>query len=920
MAALLLEKHILALPWKGFCASLALFFFSADTLYAKAEVSVAQTQVQTGEEPEYAKIDWQQSSSSDLAEQLGFMEGPDTGQVCRGYYVEPSFSAVDANLKADQIPIHASADQTELSLTGVSTLKGNVILEQPNQMLGSDLLYIHRSADGKKLEEMDAYGHVYLRRAGELVLGDHGTFNLSDKTGQMDHVLYRHSLSGDNADIRSLNDEQSKVSGVNAWGSAEQFNQTKDGLIVIQQASYTTCPPLTHIWSIKASQITLNRDSGEGKATQARLYYKDVPIFYTPYLSFPIDDRRKSGVLLPTAAYSSQNGYDVSLPYYFNLAPNYDTVFTPEYISERGLNLNDQFRYLASNGSGNFHGSFLPQDREFSDFQNDEAQTYNNGKSPDSPATLDDLLNDSTNRYFLSWRDTRQYDPHWSSSVYANRASDDYYFQDFSNDPAQTTDNQIYSTANVAYNSEHIYFSTILESYQTLHPVNEGLVLDPYQKLPEIVLNAHYPEAFDNIDLGVDNQFDYFTIDQTPGLTTTSPEGSRAFTEPKASWTLSSISGYIKPAVELSATQYNLSDQLPGENSEISRVLPISDIDSGLYFDKDASWFGHSYQQTLEPRLFYLYVPYRNQDDIPLFDTTVEPFTYQQLFRTNRFTGEDRIGDTDQISYALTSRILDGESGEERMHASIGEIYYFENRRVNIDPNSVDIVTSYNSVPSDNSFSPVAAEVGYQLSRVWSLNGNLAWNPEAGQEQGLNMQTGETDTFTVPKGINNGSFALQYKKDNSHIFNAGYTFLRGGDQLVDNNGLPVVSSNGTSVSPQSSENDLSQTDLSAVFPLSAQWKSFARWNYNLSQGHSQNVLGGIEYDSCCWSIRLVEAHAFDYLDAENNNQPRYDNTLYLQFAFIGLGNVSANNASGTLVSSIPGYTDTFGAPLPGFKT
>ncbi len=875
-----------------------------------ATEAAATTSTATLNKNDYPRLDWSEMTSMQIASQLGFVDDTNSNQVCRGYYVEPSFTSVDSALQADQIPINASADETELSLTGASVLKGNVVLEQPNQMVGSDLLYINRDANSGQVDNIQAYGHVFLRRPGELVIGDNGTFNLNDKTGQMEQVVYRRSLYDTSANITSLDDTQSKVTGVNAWGNAVQFNQTKEGLIVINQGTYTTCPPLQQVWSVKAKRITLDRDTGTGTASQARLYYKEMPIMYVPYMSFPIDARRKSGFLLPNGGYSSQTGYDVSLPYYINLAPNYDMTFTPEYMSSRGVNLNDDFRYLTSNGKGDFHGAFLPGDRAFSQFQSDEAALYANTPPAEVPATLSRLENDNDNRYFVSWKDDRQYDPHWSSNVYVNRVSDDYYFQNFPSDPAQTSDYQIHNTGDVAYNSDHWYFKTMMEGYQTLHPINQPPVDNAYEKLPEIVLNANYPQAVGDVDVGVNNQFDYFNETKTPGATESPVDGSRAITMPQLTLPLYSSAGYLKPSVELSATQYSLSNQVAGADNSIDRVLPISDVDSGLFFDKQGSFFGHAYQQTLEPRLFYLYVPYRNQDDIPLFDTTVEPFTYDQLFRTNRFTGYDRIGDTNQLSYALTSRILDPESGVEKMHVSVGEIYYFENRRVNIDPNSLDVVTLYNSVPPDNTLSPIASEASYRVTQYWNLNGNLAWNPQSGIEQEASnpQQEGETNAIQIPRGFNNGGLALQYKKDNSHIFNIGYTFLRGGDQLVDSNGTLLAQ-------PGSSKNNLNQSDLSAVWPLSPQWKTFSRWNYNISQNHDQNLMGGVEYDTCCWAFRLVGAHEFNYLDAENQDNPRFNNMIYLQFAFIGLGNVSTNNAAGLLRNSIAGYTDTFGTPL-----
>ncbi|MCD6045285.1 MAG: lptD [Gammaproteobacteria bacterium] len=889
-----------------FCTSALGAAETAATAPAKTETKMDTA---APDKNDYSHLNWSQMTPLEVASQLGFVDDTSSNQVCRGYYVEPSFTNIDAALQANQVPINASADESELSLTGVSVLKGNVILEQPNQMVGSDLLYIYRDADSGQVENIQAYGHVFLRRPGELVIGDSGTFNLGDKTGQMEQAVYRRSLINTSANITAIDDNQSKVTGVNAWGKAAQFSQTKDGLIVINQGTYTTCPPLERVWSVKASRITLDHDTGTGTAKNARLYYKEMPIFYIPYMSFPIDARRKSGFLMPNAGYSSQSGYDVAVPYYLNLAPNYDMTFMPEYMSARGVNLNDDFRYLNSNGGGDFHGAFLPGDRAFSQFQSDEAAIYDNGAATDTPATYNRLEDASDNRYFVSWKDDRQYDPHWSSNIYVNRVSDDYYFQDFNSDPAQTSDYQIHNIGDVAYNSDHWYFKTMMEGYQTLHPVNQAPVANSYEKLPEVILNANYPQAVGDVDVGVNNQFDYFTERKTPGATISPPDGSRAITMPQLTLPLYFGAGYLKPNVQLSAAQYSLSNQVPGEDSTISRTLPIYDVDGGLFFDKEGSWFGHAYQQTLEPRLFYLYVPYRNQDDIPLFDTTVEPFTYDQLFRTNRFTGYDRIGDTNQISYSLTSRILDADSGVEKMHVSVGEIYYFENRRVNIDPLTLDVVTLYNSVPPDNTVSPIASEASYRVTQDWSFNGNLAWNPQSGSEESAtNSQTGETDIVQIPRGFNNGGLALQYKRDNNHIFNIGYSFLRGGDQLVDSNGQLLAQ-------PGSSENNLNQTDVSAVWPLSPQWKTFSRWNYNVSQGHNQNVMGGLEYDTCCWALRLVGAHAFNYLDAEDQDNPRYNNMIYLQVALIGLGNVSTSNAAGLLRDSIVGYTDTFGAPL-----
>ncbi|NNM58635.1 MAG: LPS-assembly protein LptD [Legionellales bacterium] len=818
---------------------------------------------------------------TEIANLLGWVSKPNSNLICHGYYVEPNlnYAVPNENPAQKQPPLKISADQSLLSQTDTSKLAGHVVITQPNRSIDSDLAYINRNQQTLKPESIDVYGQVILREPGNLAIANQGHFNLLDKTGTLSDVIYRMTYGNNFVDTLEYPEGKPLVNtDVNSWGIAKTVNRQADGVITIYQGTYSACPPLTRAWHLSAQDISLNHNTGRGQAYNAFFYLGDIPVLYTPYFSFPIDKRRKSGFLYPTFGHSSTSGYELGIPFYWNIAPNYDATITPDVMTERGLQMNGIFRYLTPDSSGNVHGSFLYDDKEFANFQQDSLTNY----APTMPG-LSDLENASDNRYLISLQDTRSYSANWSSYLYLNHVSDDYYFEDFDSDPAQTTENQIVNQGDLYFNSEHWHFTGQMEGYQTLHPINQSYVANQYKELPELTLNGQYPAFSNGLNFNISNQFDDFYIDQDP-IAGTQPEGIRVNTTPEISLPKNWVWGFFKPDLQLSATQYNLTNQLPNEASNITRVLPIFDIDAGLFFDKDTRFFGHEYKQTLEPRLFYLYVPYENQNDIPLFDTTIQPFSFSQLFQTNRFTGLDRIGDANQVSLAVTSRFIDEATGDEKLRASIGEIYYFEQRQVNLDTDTLDLVTLDNQVPANTYISPVAGELNYFINKDWNVTSNIAWDPNYGQ-------------------TNNANIFFQYKTDNRHILNLGYTFLRGGDTFVPPDGTT------TTIPENSIQNNLNQTDFSIVWPLAGNWTGLARWNYNISHNYPQTYFAGIQYDACCWSFRAVAGREFNYLD--NMDTPQFNNEVYFQISLKTLGNVGTSSPTG-LLANIPGYVDTFG--------
>ncbi|MBY0544764.1 MAG: LPS assembly protein LptD, partial [Gammaproteobacteria bacterium] len=461
-------------------------------------------------------------SPSEIAELLGWVSAPNANYICKGYYIEPNLNYVVPvqSPGSKQQPISISSDRSLLSQTDTSKLAGHVVITQPNRSIDSDVAYINRNPKTLKPESIDVYGKVILREPGDLAIANQGHFNLLDKSGTLSDVIYRMTYGSMFVDTTTQPEGTQLVnSDVNSWGIAEKVEREPTGVVKIYNGTYSACPPLSSAWHIGANNITLNHDTGRGDAYNALFYLGNVPVLYTPYFDFPIDSRRKSGFLYPTFGHSSTTGYEVGIPFYWNIAPNYDATITPDEMTDRGLQLNAEFRYLTPDSSGNLHGSFLYDDKEFASFQQDSLVDY----PPGTPG-LSDLENDSDNRYLISFEDTRQYSDNWSSYLYANHVSDDYYFEDFDSDPAQTTDNQILNQGDLYYNSNHWHFTGQMEGYQTLHPINQSYVANQYKELPELVLDGQYNDLGYDTAFNITNQFDDFSIEQDP-VAGTQPEG-----------------------------------------------------------------------------------------------------------------------------------------------------------------------------------------------------------------------------------------------------------------------------------------------------------------------------------------------------------------------------------------------------------
>ncbi len=829
----------------------------------------------------------QNLAESAMAKELGWISCDENR--CGGFYLEEPFVYIKELANSDKVRV--TANEMLFAQHGTSIGQGKVTIARFDQQIVANKAYLYRDPVTGKLASIDLVDNVILHEPDSLVIAKTGHFDLKTKGKSLHDILYRTVIYSDRRQQKSVvyTNEQlestRKLTHLSAWGKADQFEQTAPNHYDFEKASYSTCPPDSNTWQVKASRIDLNKDTGRGIARNARLYVKNVPIFYTPYLNFPIDSRRQTGFLTPTMGTSSKTGVTLRTPFYWNTAPNYDSTITPAYLSTRGLQLEELFRYLTPTSNGHVIVAALPNDRAFANQQESYQTKYQSSTNPFVLADLKRLENDSDTRKSLYWQNNSRFNENWSANIDYSYVSDDYYLSDFSNNFDVVTNNQLLQQGQVTYQSPHWSVMTRAQGYQTLHPVDQNVIQNQYTRLPQIAIDGDYPNEPGNLDYFVMSDLTHFDISGTPGSSIIPPVGNRLYLQPGISLPFNRPYFYFTPRLQFSLTKYELGHVTTGASTGPTRSLPIFDIHSGLFFDRQMRFLSNPYRQTLEPQIYYTYVPYKNQDKIPVFDTITNTLTYDELFMYNRFSGLDRIGDANQISYGVTTRFIDEQSGYEKLRAGIGQIFYFRDRKVTLcSPlNSINSTVPCVENPADNAIntfnkSPLSGILNYNLNPNWGLTASSIWDVQTNQ-------------------FNNQSIALHYSPEPRKIVNLGYGYVFNGD--IQANDIPG-----------SSASNLSQTDFSFAWPLSRDWSTVGRWTQNWNHHHFQNLLYGLQYDSCCWAVRFVTGRAFANLSPSNTYQ--YNTQFFIQFALKGLGNYGNQDPSQLLGSSISGYQTNFG--------
>ncbi|MFI4962870.1 MAG: LPS-assembly protein LptD, partial [Legionellales bacterium] len=735
-----------------------------------------------------------------FAQCLGWQSDPNV-PICKGTY-----QSIATNPLSDPDEVRIFADSVSFYQNKPSTLKGHVEIQQNLRIVNAQTAFVYRDAHTNKISQIELLGDVRYREPGKLMIARSAKINPQDKSGETKDVLYRF-----NTDRRSAL--------LPAWGRASLIQRFANKDYTLHKATYTTCAPKDKAWDIQADTITLDDAKARGVARHALLRFGEWPIMYTPYLSFPTNKNRKSGFLQPILGYSNVGGFDFAMPYYWNMAPNYDLTLTPHVYSERGLMLGGEYRYVTSNSSGTITGDFLPNDRAFANFlSTNEVQ-------------FPSLADKSSNRWSMGLLDSTQITPNLFLNINVERVSDDYYLQDFSSNLALMTERQLLSQADLTYVTDNWTFRGLGQSYQTLHPVNEIPVANVYERLPQLMAHGFYSDLPFHANLSILGQYDQFNWpkERWENGEWYPPQGPRFHANPVLSLPQVKPWGYITPSIQIVENYYEVDYNRSIPSADYNLTLPRYSIDGGLYFERSSKILGSSFTQTLEPRLFYLNVPYQNQTAIPVYDSGYMIFNMDQLFRTNRFSGYDRIGDANQLAYALTSRWLSEATGRQRASLSIGQIAYFSNRQVqlcqNLSGSCVENPSSFGYLSPTSETSPIASRAVYNFNPFWGITGDYIWS-------------------TSTKATNNADLNVHYQPKPNTILNFGYSYLVNGD-------VTRIRDDGTE------NNALHQAIIAFAWPLTEKWSTVGAYSQNISKNYSMMSLVGLQYDSCCWAVRLL---------------------------------------------------------------
>jgi len=680
-------------------------------------------------------------------------------------------------------PLFVTADRIESTAANVIEASGRVEARQAGQNFFANWLRYDTT-----LSLVEARGQVRLEQAALQVAGDALKLNLNDYSGGLTQPVYR------------FPSQQGR-------GGADHIEFIDENHFKLQDATYTTCPTGNDDWFLKVSDLDIDRTRNVGTARHASLRFLGVPILYTPWADFPLSDARKTGVLAPTFGTTERSGLDILVPYYLNLAPNYDATLYPRLLSKRGIQLGGEFRYLLNDMHGENRLEYLPNDNEA-----------------------------NRSRWSVALNNTYRLSANTQAGMLFNQTSDDDYFRDLSNLISITSLSHLNREAWVT--TQHAAWNAELraQSFQTLQDSTATPIAEPYARLPQARLGVL--QTFGRgLEFRLDSEATRFAHSD-PAKT----EGTRVLAYPTLRLPLSNSFGFLTPQVGWHSSYYALDDDALTKQ-RITRNVSIFSLDSGVAFDRPFRFAGQDYEQTLEPRAYYVYAPYRNQDAIPVFDTALQDFSYAQMFTENQFIGGDRVNDANQLTLAVTSRFTEAASGLERLQFTLGQRYYFSTQQVRL-PGA--------TLRTSNATDLLAAVSG-QITRDWRID--TAWQ--------YDTQNGTTIRQNL---------GASYRPGPGRSLNFGYRFI---DQTTE------------------------QVDLSAQWPLARRWYGMFRYNYSFQDDKLVEGLAGLEYNGGCWAVRGV----FQRLATKENQST---DAFFIQLELSGMGRIGANPLD-VLKQSVPGY-------------
>lgn len=717
-------------------------------------------------------------------------------------------------------------------------VSGNVTLRRGDQFLGTDDLQFSQD-DGTFVAD----GNVRYQDRGMRIIADRVEGDTIAESYRMDSVRYQ------------LTDRRGN-------GGADHIRM--DGTVgALLGSTYSTCTPSDRWWELKAGQIDIDTDMGMGTARNATLRVGKVPVLYVPWFRFPIDERRLSGLLFPRISQSGRNGFDYTQPIYLNLAPNYDMTLEPRFMSRRGVQLGTEFRFMTERARGELDVAYLPSDKLASRERELEEELLEPlGLFPENRRKAD--------RAFLGFGGSVDISPTWQGRANLTWMSDPRYLEDSSNNVDGISSVSALSQIGVfgqgSSGDRGYWNASVLGDYQLLTDYTLPESVLPYNRLPHASFTWQRP--FGRwINAGVDTTATRFAhLDDTAR-----PGGTRLDLKPYVSFPFEGAAWFVRPTLAWRHTSYALdralTDQIaeqraraelgiPGNvavpadtlalyrNSSPSRSQPIGSIDAGLFFDRNTSWRGEEYLHTLEPRLFYLNSPFRDQSALPLFDTTPLTFGWGQLFRDNRYSGADRQADANQVTMAVSTRLIRESDGQEKLSASLGQIVYLSDSRVAI-PGEAQV---------EQGRSAWVTDATYAINDRWTVSAGYQWDPKFRREDLMSLRT---RYLIGDEGIVN--FAYRRRAD-----------------LIE------------------------QADLSFLYPISPAWSVVGRYYYSFTDNRLLEAVAGVQWDSCCLAARVVGRR---YL---RNRQGELNNAIMFELELKGLGSAGPNTED-RLRRAILGY-------------
>jgi LPS-assembly protein len=700
----------------------------------------------------------------------------------------------------DDLPLFFDADRVQGHQEGAIEAEGNVRLRRRGQAVSADWLHYDR-----QVGEVSAHGNVRMQRGADVLEGARLRYNLDSETGSMEqpaYTLHKGAVPGGG---------RQPFGEPDARGKAERILFDGPGQYRAERAAYTTCGPGNEDWYLRTGDLQIDKDRNVGVAHHATIEFLGVPIFYAPYLSFPLHQERKSGFITPHYGSSNTGGLEFTIPYFWNIAPNRDATIAPRIMTRRGVLVGGEFRYLEPTYLGEARGEYLPDDR----------------------------VKDGERRYGYALRHDQTLPAGWLGRINLQRVSDDTYFTDLSTQISKTSQVQLPNDLTLGgggtWGAAGGYgLSALVQRWQTLQPDPLQPVTPAYDRLPQITLTATRPQVLRS---DFDFYGQYTTFDHQT-LTT----GSRLVAYPSVSVPLHTPYASLTPKLGVNLTRYLIDTNSSGFTDQ-DRAVPIFTADSSVVFERSTEFAGIPLLQTLEPRLYYVYIPFRDQSTIPVFDSAQQDINFATIYSENQFTGWDRINDANQLTFGITSRFIGTDTGAERVRAGIAQRYYFEPQQVTL-PGTVARTSSRSDLLAAVSGAVTAhlrADVGLQYSTDLS----------------------ETQKFNA---------GVRYQPAPGRVLNLSY---------------------------RETVNTLEQTDISTQWPLGRGWTGLARWNYSLQDSKTLEGLLGAEYNADCWSLRMV-VHRFATTTQQTSTN------FFVQLELNGMSRIGANPME-TLRRNISGY-------------